>query len=163
MKEWSMSISCLSRAAVRLVYAALILLAAGLVAGGVMLVLLIVGDVTMALAQAPNAFRGGWLVGIIAFPFWLLGAFVVGPPLWAALHIARLRGRRTAHAVGALTGGVAVPVVLWLMNGGGSPTLSPDSVGGLAMLSAVAGISGAVAGEALHRLTYRSGEVADAH
>lgn len=156
-----MRVSCLSRAVRHGIYAAVILLAAGLVAGGVMLVLLTIGDVLMALAGASNRFRGGVLTGMIAFPFWLAGAFVVGPPLWAALHASGLRQRRTAVIAGALTGTVAVPVVLWVMNGGGSSSLGPD-LGALAVLSAVAGISGAVAGETIHRLAYRSGEAIDA-
>lgn len=131
-------------------------------AGGVMLLLLIVIDVISAMAAAPNAFRGGSLVGIAAVPFWLAGAVVVGPPLWAALHFARLRGRRTAIVVGALAGSIATPTVLWMMSGGGAPSLSADSLVGLIVLSAVAGVSGAVAGETIHSLAYRSGEIAHA-
>ena len=157
-----MRLSCLSRAFRRLGYAALILLAAGMIAGGVMLVLLIVVDLFMAVAAAPMQFRGGFLVGIVAFPVWLIGTIVVGSPLWAALHLARLRGRRTAVIAGALAGCVGLPVVLWLLNGGGAPTLSPDTTVSVAVLSAIAGISGAVAGEAIHRLAYRSGEAGDA-
>ena len=150
-----MRLSCLTRALTGLVHAALILLAAGLIAGGVMVVLLGVIDVIMALAGAPMAYRGGWLVGIVAFPFWLIGAFVVGPPLWAVLHLSGLRDRTTAVVTGVFAGGVAVPVVLWL-------TLNPDAATSVAALSAVGGISGAVAGEAIHRLAYRSGETAHA-
>lgn len=157
-----MRLSCLARAAVRLVYAGLILLAAGMIAGGVMLAMLVVVDLVMVLIEAPMQFRGGFLVGMVAFPFWLIGAFVVGPPLWAALHLARLRGRRTAVIAGALAGGAGVPVVLWLLNGGGAPTLGPETTVSVAVLSAIAAISGAVAGEALHRLAYRSGEAGDA-
>lgn len=148
-----MRISCLARALVRLVCAAVILLTAGMIAGGVMLVLLGVGDLFMLLVNAPNQFRGGFLIGAIAFPFWLIGAFVVGPPLWAALHLSRLRDRRTAVITGALAGSAGVPVVLWL-------TLNPDAPTSIAVLSAVAGISGAVAGEAIHRMAYRSGDFA---
>lgn len=152
-----MRFSCLGRAIVRFLSAALILFSAGLAAGGVMLLLLIVVDVIMALVSAPNVYQGGFLVGIIAIPFWLVGAFVVGPPLWAALHFAGLQGRRTAHVAGTLTGSIAVPAILWVMIGGG-PNLSLDSLVGLIVLSAVGGFSGAVAGEAIHHLAYRPGE-----
>ena len=159
-----MRLSCLVRALVRLIYAALILLAAGMVGGGAMLVLLIVVDAFVVVSAAFNAdfgtFGAGILVGLVAFPFWLVGAFVVGPPLWAALHLARLQGRRTALIAGALAGAVAAPLVLWMLNGGGAPSLSPESFAGVAMLSAVAGISGAVAGETIHRMAYRPGEAA---
>ena len=157
-----MRISCLSRVVVRLFYAVLILLAAGMIAGGVMIVLLSIADVIMALAAAPMAYRGGWLVGLVAFPFWLVGAFVVGPPLWAALHIARLRSLRTAIVAGALTGSIAVPVVLWMMDGGSSPGLDANSIASFIVLSPLAGISGAVAGAAVHHLAYGSGKAADA-
>ncbi len=161
-----MRLSCLRRVLVRLIYAALILLAAGMVGGGAMLVLLIVVDAFVAVGAAFNAdfgtFGAGLLVGVVAFPFWLIGAFVVGPPLWAALHLARLRGRRTALIAGALAGAVAVPLALWMLNGCGAPLLSPESFAGVAMLSAIAGISGAGAGEAIRRMAYRSGEAGDA-
>lgn len=157
-----MRFSCLARAVVRLTYAALILLAAGVIAGGVMLAMLVVVDLVMVLVDAPMQFRGGFLVGIVAFPFWLIGSFAVGPPLWAALHFSRLRGRRTAVTAGALAGGAGLPIILWLMDGGGAPTLSPTTAASVAVLSAIAGISGAVAGEAIHRLAYRSGEIAHA-
>ena len=150
-----MRLSCFVLALVRLVCAAFILLAAGMIAGGVMLVLLGVVDVIMVLLNAPNQFRGGFLIGAIAFPFWLIGAFVVGPPLWAALHFSGLRDRRTAVVTGALAGSVGVPVVLWL-------TLSPDALASVAALSAIAGISGAAAGEAIYRMAYRSGGFAHA-
>ena len=157
-----MPASCFARTIIRLACAGLILLAAGAAAGGVMALLLIVIDVILAMAAAPNAFRGGSLVGIVAVPFWFAGAVVVGPPLWAALHFARLRGRRTAIVAGALAGGVATPTVLWMTSGGGAPSLNADSLVGLIVLSAVAGVSGAVAGETIHSLAYRSGETADA-
>ena len=150
-----MRFSCFTQAIARLVCAAFILLAAGGIAGGVMVVLLGVGDLLMALVDAPNQFRGGFLVGAVAFPFWLIGAFVVGSPLWAALHFSGLRDRRTAVIAGALTGSVGLAVVLWVM-------LSPDALASVAVLSAVAGISGAVAGEAIHRMAYRSGNFAHA-
>ena len=148
-----MHLSCFTRALARFVGAALILLAAGGIAGGVMLVLLGVGELLMVLVDAPSQFRGGFLVGAVAFPFWLMGAFVVGPPLWAALHFSGLRDRRTAVIAGALAGSGGVAVVLWVM-------LSPDALASVAVLSAVAGISGAVAGEAIHQLAYRSGDFA---
>ena len=158
-----MHISCLSRALVRLVYAALILLAAGMIGGGAMLLLLLLADLVMAAFTAGSGlFGASILVGMVAFPFWLVGAFVVGPPLWAALHAARLTGRRTALIAGALAGSLAVPLVLWMLSGGGAPSLSPGSVGGVGLLSAVAGASGALAGEVIHHLAYRSGSVADA-
>lgn len=150
-----MRLSCLFRAVVRLVYAALILLAAGMIAGGLMLAMLTVVDVFMAIVDAPMQFRGGVLVGIVAFPFWLIGALVVGPPLWAALHFSRLRDRRTAVIAGALAGSAGVAALLWL-------TLSPDAPASVAVLCAIGGVSGAVAGEAIHRMAYRSGDVAHA-
>lgn len=148
-----MRVSSVALAFVRLVCAAFILLAAGMIAGGVMLLLLGVGDLLMVLANAPGQFRGGFLIGAVAFPFWLIGAFVVGPPLWAALHFSGLRDRRTAIVTGAIAGGVGAPVVLWL-------TLNPDAPASVAVLSAVAGISGAVAGEAIYRMAYHSGDFA---
>ena len=147
--------SRLARAIARLFYAALILLGAGMIAGGVMLAMLVVVDLVMVLINAPNQFRGGFLVGMVAFPFWLIGAVVVGPPLWAALHFSRLRDRRTAVIAGALAGGVGLLVVLWL-------TLSPDAPASVVALCVIAGISGGVAGEAIHRMAYRSGEAAHA-
>jgi len=148
-----MRLSCLFRAVVRLVCAAFILLAAGMIAGGVMLAMLVVVDLIMVLVDAPMQFRGGYLFGMIAFPFWLIGALVVGPPLWAALHFSRLRDRRTAVIAGALAGGAGLLVVLWL-------TLRPDAPASVAALCVIAAISGAVAGEAIHRMAYRSGDFA---
>ncbi len=150
-----MRLSCLFHAGVRLVRAALILLTSGIVAGGVMLAILFVIDLIMMLVGAPMQFRGGVLVGMVAFPFWLIGACVVGPPLWAALHFSHVRDRRTAVVAGAVAGSIGVLVGLWL-------TLSPDALASVAVLSAVGGISGAVAGEAIHRMAYRSGDIAHA-
>ena len=150
-----MRLSCLTRALARLVGVAFILLAAGGIAGGVMLVLLGVGDLLMVLVNAPSQFRGGLLIGAVAFPFWLIGAFVVGPPLWAALHFSGLRDRRTAVIAGALAGSGGVAVVLWVM-------LNPGALASVAVLAAVAGISGAVAGQAIHHMAYRPGGIAHA-
>lgn len=150
------------RAVLRLLYALLILLAAGLTGGGVMIVLLITGDVIMAFASAGSSGVGiGFVVGMVAFPFWVVGAFVVGPPLWAALHFARLTSRRSAWIGGGAAGGLSVPVALWFMSGG-VPLLNPEGGVVVAILSAVAAASGAVSGEAIHRLAYRSAEAADA-
>ena len=160
-----MRLSCLTRAVTRLVYAALILLAAGMIGGGVMMVVLIAAEVILApftLAGGFNGFGASALVGFVAFPFWLVGAYVVGPPLWAALHFARRTDRRSAIVAGALAGGLSVPAVLWLLAGGGLSTISLASAAGVALLSAVAGISGAVVGEAIHRMAYRSGDFAHA-
>ena len=151
------------RAVLRLLYALLILLAAGLTGWGVMIVLLITGDVIMAFASAGSSGVGiGFVVGMVAFPFWVVGAFVVGPPLWAALHFARLTSRRSAWIGGGAAGGLSVPLALWLMSGGGVPLLNSEGGTVVAILSAIAAASGAVSGEAIHRLAYRSGEAADA-
>jgi hypothetical protein len=134
-----MRLSCLTRVITRLVYAALILLAAGMIGGGVMMVVLIAAEVILApftLANGFNGFGASALVGFVAFPFWLVGAFVVGPPLWAVLHFARLTGRRSAAIAGVLTGSLSVPTVLWMLDGGGVPTISLDSAAGVGLLSA---------------------------
>ena len=159
-----MRLSCVTRVVTRLVYAALVLLAAGMIGGGVMMVLLIVAELVLALFAVSSGFSGfgaSVLVGFVAFPFWLLGAFVVGPPLWAALHLARLTDRRTALIAGALAGSLSVPTALWMLEGGGPPTISLGAAGGVGLLSAIAGASGAMAGEAIHRLAYRSGGAVD--
>lgn len=160
-----MRLSCLVRAFARLAYLALILLAAGMIGGGVMMALLIAAELVLlpfTLSSGSSGFGASLLVGFVAFPFWLVGAYVVGPPLWAALHFARRTDRRSAIVAGALAGGLSVPAVLWLFAGGGLPTISLGSAAGVALLSAVAGISGAVVGEAIHRMAYRSGDFAHA-
>lgn len=160
-----MRLSCFIRAFARLAYAALILLAAGMIGGGVMMVLLIAAELVLipfSISSGFNGFGASVLVGFVAFPFWLIGAYAVGPPLWTALHCARLTGRRSAFTAGALAGGLSAPAVLWMLGGGGVATISLGATAGVALLSAVAGISGAVAGEAIHRMAYRSGDVAHA-
>lgn len=160
-----MRLSCLTRAITRLVYAALILLAAGMIGGGVMMVLLIAAELVLLPFTITSGFSGfgaSALVGFAAFPFWLIGAFVVGPPLWAVLHFARLTGRRSAVIAGLLTGSLSIPAVLWLLGGGGAPTISPGQAAVVALLSAIGGIAGAVAGEAVRRLAYSPGEIAHA-
>lgn len=158
-----MRLSCLTRAITRLVYAALILLAAGMIGGGVMMVLLIAAELVLlpfSLASGLSSFGGSVLVGFVAFPFWLIGAYVVGSPLWAALHLARLTDRRSAMIAGALAGGLSLPMVLWMLSGGGAPTLSLGSAASVTLLSGIAGVGGAVAGEAVRRLAYSPGEIA---
>lgn len=150
------------RSAVRSLYAALILLAAGISGSAVMFALLGVLDVISAIIGVPSQFRGGALVGIVAIPFWLAGALVVGPPLWGFLHAIRLRDRRTALTAGAVAAGLGVPLSFWILGGGGVPSISAATAGSIALLSGVAAISGVAAGETIHSLAYRSGEAVDA-
>ena len=93
-----MRLSSFIRALVRLVCAALILLAAGMIAGGVMLAMLVVVDLVMVLVNAPMQFRGGFLVGMVAFPFWLIGAFAIATGVVLIALGLRLRSLMQAMA-----------------------------------------------------------------
>jgi len=145
----------------RLSRAALILLAAGVTGGGVMLCLLVLGGWVLTLTGASNQALGGFLLGVVAFPFWLVGAAMAGPPLWAMLHLVGLRGRRTAVTAGSLAAGSAAPVALWAVSHDSVSVLEPNLAAGLAVISVVAATSGAVAGLVVHNLAYGCEEDSD--
>ena len=97
----------------------------------------------------------GMLIGIVAAPFWLVGAITVGAPLWAALHAAGRRTRFAARLSGAGAAGLCAPLVLLLFIAD-SPTSAPDlqMFGLLTAIGVAAAISGAVAGNVAWSLGY---------
>jgi hypothetical protein len=140
----------------------LALFAAGLTGGGVMMATFGIIDVIWAMCVPDSSGLGGGFVAIVAFPFWLLGAFVVGPPLWVVAHFAGLRSRRAAIAVGVVTAPLAVLLVLGALEGEWRWPPDLRAAANLAGLAAVAAFSGGFAGAALHHVAYRTGEGSDA-
>src|SRR5688572_11135417 len=77
----------------------------------VMLLLLMVLGVLVTPPGQGSGPAMGALLGLAAAPFWFVGSILVGGPIWALLHRAGRRDRRTALLAGALAAGVAVPLV----------------------------------------------------
>lgn len=97
----------------------------------------------------------GMVIGIVAAPFWLVGAIVVGAPLWAALLAMGCATRFSARISGAGAAALGAPAALWSFITA-SPAVPPDprSFGLLAAVGVASAISGAVAGNVAWSLGY---------
>jgi hypothetical protein len=89
----------------------------------------------------------GMTIGLLAIPFWVVAAVVVGGPLWMILHVSGHGNRRSVSVSGAAAAGLCAPLVLWGFLAD-SPTSTPDpqTLGLLVAVGVAAAISGAVAG-----------------
>lgn len=102
----------------------------------------------------------GALIGTATLPFWIGGLFIVGGPVWAILHHAGYRDRRSAIVAGAVVAGVATPLILWGMASSGRFTV--DATGALYVVISIlpGAIGGAAAGYSAWRMGYDEARVA---
>lgn len=138
-----MTVDCLSRALRHGLVGLMSLMAAGAAGAGIMFLFSCLGGPI------------GMVIGIMAAPYWLVGAIVVGAPLWATLHAAGRSTRFAARVSGACAAGLGAPLVLWSFIAA-SPSDPPDpqTFGLLAAVGVAAAISGVGAGDVAWSLGY---------
>lgn len=97
----------------------------------------------------------GMMIGLLAIPFWLVAAVVVGGPLWMILHASGHGNRRAVRLSGAGAAGLCAPLVLWgFLADSPASTPDPQTFGLLAAAGVAAAISGAVAGNVAWSLAH---------
>ncbi|GAA0613752.1 hypothetical protein GCM10009422_05900 [Brevundimonas kwangchunensis] len=80
----------------------LILMATGLAAATGFLLFMLIGGFW------------GLLLGVFAFPFWMLGAMLGAAPVWRFMHVRGMRSRQDFILSGGLVSGIAAPLAAHL-------------------------------------------------
>jgi ABC-type antimicrobial peptide transport system permease subunit len=57
----------------------------------------------------------GFFAGVVSFPFWIAGLFVVGWPVWKVLEQRGRRDLKAAQISGALAAMVSAPLASWAL------------------------------------------------
>ena len=79
--------------------------------------------------------------GVVSFPFWIAGLFLVGWPVWRFLAHRGLRDRKAAQISGGLVAMVSAPLIAWALFTNLSFTVGTQGAIALAVIAipAVAG------------------------
>ncbi|MFC7377854.1 hypothetical protein [Brevundimonas sp. GCM10030266] len=80
----------------------LILMATGLAAATGFLLFMLIGGFW------------GLMIGLLAFPIWMLGAMLAAAPVWRFMHVRGVRSRQDFVLSGGLVSGVVAPLAMYL-------------------------------------------------
>lgn len=136
----------------RMIFAAISLFTAGLAGwGGFTLTAVLLASMSGGYGMVV-----GLAAGIVSFPFWLGGVFIVGGPIWIAMRRWGRETRRAAQVAGAVAAAVCGPLLGWAFLTDMAVTFDFGALF-LAGLAVPAAIGGATAGHVFWNLIGKSG------